>query len=318
MRVRFWGTRGSIPVALTAADIREKIVMALLKADGRRFEDAEAANAFVRDELGFSVAGTYGGHTPCVEIETGIGEYLVCDLGSGARPLGAHINARQHGKPAVIHVLMSHVHWDHIMGFPFFRPAYIPGNVVKIYGCHDVIEQALRAQQDPPCFPVPLSVMSAKIEFVRVEPDRAFQIGPVSVTPSLQLHGGDSYGFRIEHEGKVVVYSTDSEHKVEDQRQTSHVTQFFRDADLVIFDAMYSFAETVSVKEDWGHSSNVFAVELAQAARVKKLALFHHEPVNDDAKLERLLAETRRLEEITNDGHRVLISSAYDGLEIEV
>ena len=116
--------------------------------------------------------------------------------------------------------------------------------------------------------------MAAKIEFVRVEPDKTFHIGPVAVTPSLQLHGGDSYGFRIEHEGKVIVYSTDSEHKVEDQRQTSHVTAFFKDADLVIFDAMYSLAETVSVKEDWGHSSNVFAVELAQAARVKNWRSF--------------------------------------------
>ena len=83
MLVRFWGTRGSIPVALTATDIREKIVLALLKADGRRFEDAEAANAFVRDELGFSVANTYGEHTPCVEIETGMGEYLVCERDTG-------------------------------------------------------------------------------------------------------------------------------------------------------------------------------------------------------------------------------------------
>jgi phosphoribosyl 1,2-cyclic phosphodiesterase len=318
MLARFWGTRGSIPVALTAHDIREKIVLALMKADGRRFEDAEAANAFVRDELGFSVSGTYGGHTPCVEIETGTGEYLVCDMGSGARPFGAHVTAKQHGAPATIHILMSHVHWDHIMGFPFFRPAYVPGNTVRIYGCHEVLEQAFRMQQDPPCFPVPLSVMAAKIEFVHIEPDKTFHIGPVAVTASLQLHGGDSYGFRIEHEGKVIVYSTDSEHKVEDQRQTSHVAAFFKDADLVIFDAMYSLAETVSVKEDWGHSSNVFAVELAQAARVKKLALFHHEPVNSDATLDKLLAETRRLEEITNDGHRVMISSAYDGLEIEV
>ena len=103
----------------------------------------------------FSVAGTHGGHTPCVEIETGTGDYLVCDMGSGARPFGAHVNARQHGKPATIHILMSHVHWDHIMGFPFFRPAYVPGNTVRIYGCHEVLEQAFRMQQDRRAFPFP-------------------------------------------------------------------------------------------------------------------------------------------------------------------
>jgi phosphoribosyl 1,2-cyclic phosphodiesterase len=307
MRVRFWGTRGSIPVALTSADIREKIVLALMKASGKVFSDAQAANDF-----------TYGGHTPCVEIETGGAEYVVCDFGSGARPFGAHINAKQHGKPAVIHAFMSHVHWDHIMGFPFFRPAYVPGNTLRIYGCHEGIEDAFRNQQNPPCFPVPLSAMRADIEFIRLAPGTTHRIGDLDVTPSLQLHGGDSYGYRFGHTGKSLVYSTDSEHKVEDQRQTSDVVEFFRDADLVIFDAMYALADAISVKEDWGHSSNVVGVELAQAAKVKKLVLFHHEPVNSDATLEKLLSETRRFEELTNDGHRVLVSSAFDGMEIEV
>lgn len=318
MRVRFWGTRGSIPVALTSADIRDKIVRALLKASGRQFVDAKDAGEFVKNELGFSVHGTYGGHTPCVELETGGESYFVCDFGSGARPFGAHVLARQSGRPAVINAFMSHVHWDHIMGFPFFRPAYMPGTKLRIHGCHEVIEHAFRMQQDPPCFPVPLSQMRADIEFIRLEAGKPIEVDGVTVTPGLQLHGGDSYGYRFEKDGKVVVYSTDSEHRVEDQRQTSEVVAFFHDADLVIFDAMYAYADAISVKEDWGHSSNVFGVELAQAARVKKLVLFHHEPINNDATLDRILAETRRLEEITAENHRVMVSSAYDGMEIDV
>jgi phosphoribosyl 1,2-cyclic phosphodiesterase len=318
MRVRFWGTRGSIPVALTSNDIRDKIVTALMKASGRTFANAQAAGAFVRDELGFAVHGTYGGHTPCVELETGGESYFVCDFGSGARPFGAHVMARQAGRPAVINAFMSHVHWDHIMGFPFFRPAYVPGTVLRIHGCHQVLEQAFRLQQDPPCFPVPLSAMRANIEFIALEPGRTTVVDGVGVTPSLQLHGGDSYGFRFELQGKAVVYSTDSEHRVEDAAQRERVVAFFRDADLVIFDAMYALADAISVKEDWGHSSNVMGVELAQAARVKKLVLFHHEPVNNDAALEKILAETRRFEELTAEDHRVLVSSAYDGMEIDL
>ncbi|HEX4858561.1 MAG TPA: MBL fold metallo-hydrolase [Usitatibacteraceae bacterium] len=318
MRVRFWGTRGSLPVALTPIDIREKIAQALLHASGREFADLNAALAYARNALPFSVNGTFGGHTPCVEIDTGGEEFVVCDFGSGARPFGAHVLARQTGRPVTIHALMSHLHWDHIMGFPFFGPAYVPRATIRIYGCHAELEHAFRLQQSPPCFPVEFDQLRARIEFIRLVPGVRCQVGPVAVTPELQLHGGDSYGYRIEHAGKSIVYSTDSEHKPEDAAQTGRVTAFFRDADLVVFDAMYALADAISVKEDWGHSSNIVGVELAQRARVKHLVLFHHEPANSDATLERLLTDTRRFEELTHQGHRVEISSAYDGLEIDV
>ena len=144
------------------------------------------------------------------------------------------------------------------------------------------------------------------------------RLAGLEVTPKRQLHRGDSYGYRFEHGGKVVVYSTDSEHKTEDAAATTTVVEFFRDADLVIFDAMYSLADAVTVKEDWGHSSNVVGVELCQTARARKLALFHHEPANNDDALERILRETRRLEELTRDAHRLEVIAAYDGLEIEL
>ena len=140
----------------------------------------------------------------------------------------------------------------------------------------------------------------------------------LDVTPRLQLHSGDSYGYRFEHGGKVVVYSTDSEYKTDDAGSTREVVEFFRNADLVIFDAMYSLADTVSVKEDWGHSSNVVGVELCQLARAKHLCIYHHEPVYDDAKIASVLQETLRLEEITRADHPLRVSSAYDGLEIAV
>jgi ribonuclease BN (tRNA processing enzyme) len=136
------------------------------------------------------------------------------------------------------------------------------------------------------------------------------------VTPKLQLHGGDSYGYRFEAGGRSVIYSTDSEHKLEDAAETHDFVAFFRDADLVIFDSMYSLAEAVSVKEDWGHSSNMVGVELCQLADVKHLVLFHHEPAHDDATIDRVLSETRRFEELTRDGAPLVVSSAYDGLEI--
>jgi len=213
-------------------------------------------------------------------------------------------------------VFMSHLHWDHIMGFPFFMPAYLPGNHVRIYGCHATLEEAFRRQNAAPSFPVDFSRMNARIEFVRLEPERDYDIAGLRVRAKLQQHGGDSYGYRIEKHGKVVVYSTDSEHKQDDPEKMKAFVEFFRDADLVIFDAQYSLADSISVKEDWGHSSNVVGVEMCQLARARRLCLYHHEPIFDDERIATLLAETRRLEEITRGDHRVEVSAAYDGLEI--
>ena len=318
MIVRFWGTRGSLPVALTSADIRDKIVRALLKASGRSFASSEEATAFARKELDFSVKNTFGGHTPCVELDLGDEQYYVCDMGSGARPFGAHLLARQHGRPATVNIFMSHVHWDHIMGFPFFGPAYVPGTKIRIHGCHDILEHAFRLQQAPPCFPVEFDQMAASMEFVQLTPGTKHQVGSLSVTPGLQLHSGDSYGYRFDIAGKTVVYSTDSEHKLDDGDEVRRIADFFREADIVIFDAMYALADAISVKADWGHSSNIVGVELCQMALAKHLVLFHHEPANSDATLERLQNETRRFEELTRDGPMLTVSSAYDGMEIEL
>jgi phosphoribosyl 1,2-cyclic phosphodiesterase len=318
MRVRFWGTRGSMPVSLTWRDLRDRLAQALVLANGRQLDSIEKACGFVEHELDPSLSSTFGGHSSCVEFEAGTEEYFVCDMGSGARPFGAHVLARQSGRVATVNVFMSHMHWDHIMGFPFFGPAYVPGNRIRIHGCHSELEHAFRRQQDPPSFPVAFSQLAATIEFVHLVPGKARDVGGVQVTPNLQFHSGDSYGFRFERGGKSFVYNTDSEHKLEDNKETKRIVAFFRGADLVIFDAMYSLADAVSVKADWGHSSNVVGVELCQMAGAKKLALFHHEPANDDTAITRILKESRRLEELTREGHPLEIVAAYDGLEIDL
>jgi phosphoribosyl 1,2-cyclic phosphodiesterase len=314
--VRFWGTRGSLPIALTAPAVRRKVIMALRGASGRTFESERDLEAYV-DALPFEVAGTFGGHTSCVELVTNGPDYVVCDLGSGLRPFGQAALAR-HGPaaPQTYHVFVSHLHWDHIMGLPFFGPAYIPGNRVIFYGGHEQLEAALRRQMDPPSFPVGFATFGAKIEFVRLAPDVTHDVADMRVTLKRQHHTGDSYGYRFERDGRVVVYSTDSEHKLADSAERLAFGEFFREADLVIFDAMYSLAEAISVKADWGHSSNIVGVEMCQLARARHLCLFHHEPALDDAALGKMLAETRRYEEITRTNAPLQVSAAYDGLEI--
>ena len=318
MRVRFWGTRGSTPVAPTSAAIRRKLVAALTAAIGRGLDTPERVEAFVDHELGFATRHTFGGNSSCVQLDHGGDEYVLCDLGSGARVFGNHVLATRRGAPAVVHAFMSHTHWDHIMGFPFFMPAYVPGNTITIYGCHAWLEEAFRRQHGAPSFPVEWSRLGADVRFVHLEPDRPYELAGFRVTARRQRHTGDSYGYRFERQGRTVVYSTDSEHKLDNRTQTERFVQFFRDADLVVFDAMYSLADAISVKADWGHSSNIIGVELCQMARVKHLVLFHHEPAYDDSTIEGVLRETRRFEELTRGTQPLQVSAAYDGLEIDV
>lgn len=320
MLVRFWGTRGSLPVAMKAGAVRSKIADALKASLGKDLSSDDAVEAFIDDELDFSVAGTYGGASSCVEIDLGNDEFFICDMGSGLREFGLESLSKVAGgeKTGRYNVFLSHPHWDHIMGFPFFAPAFVPTNSLHFYGGHD-IEGALRRQQENPSFPVPLDWMGAPREFTLMEEGVAIELGDCTVRMKQQPHHGNSYGYRFEHAGKTVVYTTDAEHKLEDIDGMKAHIEFMRDADVVIFDTMYSMADAISVKQDWGHSSNIVAVDMCHQANVKQLVMFHHEPVHDDAMIQQTHQETIRYEELVRPEETALtVSCAYDGLEISV
>jgi phosphoribosyl 1,2-cyclic phosphodiesterase len=320
MLVRFWGTRGSLPVAAEAVEIQEKIVHALMAANGRTFADAAEAAAFAQANLDFAVYGAYGGATSCVEIEGGDDVFMVCDLGSGVRQFGVDALRRcAGGRPRTFHVFLSHMHWDHIMGFPFFGPAFDPAATIVIHAGHADAEEALRRQQDEISFPVPFDWLSAKIEFVTHALGAPFEVAGVAVTLIRQHHSHDSYGFHFERDGRTVIYSTDSEHKLDNMESEAAFEAFFAGADLVICDTMYSLGDTVSLKQDWGHSSNIVAVDLCHAAAAKRLALFHHEPTYSDEDIQRMHAETVRYEELVRAGRPALeVICAFDGLEVTI
>ena len=254
-----------------------------------------------------------------MEIEGGDDGYVLCDMGSGLRAFGQRLaEAGGLGRPNIFHIFMSHLHWDHIMGFPLFAPAYVPGNRILIYGCHDVLESALRRQHSAPSFPVQFDQLPSSIEFVTLDPEDVHDLAGFEVSILRQEHSGDSFSYRFERGGKSVVYSTDAEHKLEDPAATQAVVEFYREADLVIFDAMYSLADASSVKEDWGHSSNVVGVDLCHRAAVKHYCLFHHEPLQSDEAIHAIWRETIRYEELGREDHALKVSSAWDGMEIRL
>lgn len=258
-----------------------------------------------------------------MQIEAGTEDVILCDAGTGIRDYS--LSLLDNTAPKTYHIFMSHLHWDHIQGFPFFAPAYVPGNRIIFHGFHPETESAVRSQMDAPCFPVPFETMQADIEFDIRESGDSFQVGNVDIRTIKQQHPGDSWGFRFEQNGKSIIYSTDSEHGPEFKEPDYPFVEFFKGADVLIFDGQYTFQEATTEKRNWGHSNHITAVELAARAKVKQLIIFHHEPAHTDREIEKINEGTFQYcrsynqkfipdEQTFYPNH---IAIAYDGLVIE-
>jgi len=233
---------------------------------------------------GPSTAGV-GGNTSCVEVRVG-DELLILDAGTGLRGLGDR--AMREGRERM-HLLLSHLHWDHIQGLPFFVPAWVPGRELTIHGAPSAsspsmsLERSVAQQMMPPHFPVSLRDMRARIGFSEIESGASARIGDALVSAARLNHPGGVLGWRIDHGGRSVVYATDTEHySVPDP----HLVALARGADVLIYDAMYTEAEYAgrigASKVGWGHSTWEAGVAVAEQAGVGQLVLFHHDPARDD------------------------------------
>jgi phosphoribosyl 1,2-cyclic phosphodiesterase len=318
LTVAFWGTRGSIPCPSPAGLERRLLARALAAATPADIADPAAVEAFIDGGCRGALPTRHGGDTSCVELRAADGARLLLDLGSGARAFAVDLIARAGPRLAApLDILLSHLHWDHIQGFPFFGLAFVPGNTLRLHGCHDGVEEALRGQMAPPFFPVPFDALGATIVCNRLRPGETTEIAGFRVTPFALPHPGGSFAYRIERDGRTVVYATDGEIRPETADPGSAYVAFIRDADVLIFDAQYSLADAVSVKEDWGHASNVVGVELALLGGVRELVLFHHDPLSSDAQLDEIVANARAYEAIMREGRPALaVRSAWDGLEM--
>lgn len=272
VRVRFWGVRGSI---------------------------ATPGPDTVR----------YGGNTPCVTVEWGR-SLLILDAGTGIRPLGLTLQAEAAGQPLDLKMLITHTHWDHIQGFPFFVPAYVPGNKLEIHGPHSVdkpLEKVLRGQMDHAYFPVSLGDMAADIRVHEVR-EPSFQLGDFKITAQYVNHPGVTMAYRIEAGHAVVTYATDVEPyrtllaRDDDAGRSAEygddrdgdLMNLIRGADLYIADAQYTEAD-YRTKRGWGHSCYLDAIQLGARAGARRIALFSHDPMHDDAAIDRKVEDARRV-----------------------
>jgi phosphoribosyl 1,2-cyclic phosphodiesterase/CheY-like chemotaxis protein len=260
--VKFWGTRGSI---------------------------ATPGHSTLR----------YGGNTSCTEVRCG-DNVLMLDCGTGAREAGLSLLREFQAKPLHLHLFVGHTHWDHIQGFPFFLPVYVPGNQFSIYslrGSDKTLEKVFTGQMDSSYFPVDLTDLKSTLEFVELA--GPVEIGGAKVSHFYLNHPGLAIAFRIEYEGKVLVYAADHEPywrlggDNELNRKLDHeVDEFAAGADIYIREAQYTEDE-YAAKRGWGHSTWKDAVESAHAAKVRRLILFHHDPMHDDEAIDRIVAACR-------------------------
>ena len=264
----------------------------------------------------------YGGNTSCMDLGEGE-ESLILDAGSGLRDLGMELARRG---PRRIHLLITHTHWDHIQGFPFFAPAYIPGFEIQIYGARGFgsdLKSAFTGQLDREYFPVQFEDMRARIEFRHLE-GQGLEIAGSRVYWEYTHHPAATVCFRVENGSRSIGYISDNEflfgyHGAVAQIQRDseellmhrRLVQFMEDVDLLVAEAQYT-REEYERKVGWGHSSTPNAVVLASLARVKSWLVTHHDPEHDDVFLDQQLLEIRRL--LKDAGSPTLVGLAYDGL----
>jgi len=236
----------------------------------------------------------FGGNTACVEIHCG-DERIVFDAGSGVRPFGDSLTA-----PVTVRFFISHYHYDHLQGLPFFGPIFDPRNTFLFYGPTRnglTVRDAISRQMQQPYFPVTADmVFRARLEYRAFREGDALRLGGATVTALELNHPGGSLGYRVDFGGRSIVYATDIEHGSDHDLR---LADFARGTDVLIYDAMYTEDEYRGrqgpPKAGWGHSTWQASVEAANRAGAKQLVLFHHEPTRDDAGIEKLLRAVRKL-----------------------
>lgn len=284
--LKFWGVRGSIPTP---------------------------GPATVR----------YGGNTSCSELQHD-GKLFILDAGSGLRVLGNEL--LKTGKPISASILISHMHWDHIQGIPFFTPAFIPDNHFIFYGSAEAgkdLPTIIADQMDPTYFPIEMKEMGSTMKF---EPlyEGKYDIDGVPVETIYVNHPGNALGYKFHLDDKKLVYISDNEpfptaEKNDDPEQVllgedsnKKLIDFIKDVDVLVHDAQYT-QEEYEKKVTWGHSPIEYTVDIAVKARVKKLILFHHDPLHDDDTIDKMLAHAREYAKESGANH-IEILAASEGL----
>jgi phosphoribosyl 1,2-cyclic phosphodiesterase len=261
---------------------------------------------------------TFGGNTSCVLVEVGDEVPVILDGGTGLRALGSWLKPRlaERGIPLHARLLLTHLHYDHILGLPFFSPLEDPGATLEIYGPQvgeSSIGSMIQRAVTPPFFPVEMKSFRGEVQMHGLV-EGPFKLGEVEALARWVPHTGETMGFRLEARGKVLAYIPDHQAPANRSEVAASVLELCQGADVLIHDAQYD-DEEFARKSDWGHSTVAYAVHVAVMSKVKTLVLFHHDPSHDD---ERLLELERAASELAAAQGDLRVIAAREGMSLDL
>ena len=317
MKLKVWGSRGSIPAPLTPKQLEQKIEENLQAFCKSPYFSSKDIVTFLSEQQ-IAAGNSFGGNTTCVELKGD--KSLIIDGGSGLRLKGNELMAGDCGKgKGEVHIYMTHFHWDHLMGIPFFVPIFIPGNIIHFYSVDPNLESAIKLVFTKPYFPVPFSALASKIHFHQVPAREATNIAGFEVTPYKLDHPDPCWGARISFNGKHYAHVVDNEGKRVSRLEMGEDLPLYQNIDLMYFDAQYSFNDLLK-NVDWGHSSAFIGMDIAFREKIKKVVFTHHDPMASDDQLQKMFSADSDYydQQKSHFEHKFEWQFAYDGLEIDI
>jgi len=311
--IHFWGVRGSLPSPQLPSQIKSKVSAILERLTPEDIKTPQNRERFL-GSLPPWLFGTVGGNTPCITISSeSTRDAIVFDAGSGLREYGI-VAVREKPQRDHYHIFLSHFHWDHLQGLPFFIPAYNPANTLDFYSPVKSMEAALHGQMTSPYFPVHMESMGSKKNFNLLE--EPMQLGDIKISFKKMNHPGDSYSYKLVEGDRQFIYATDTELSANDFLKNEENTDFFQNTDCIVLDSQYTLGEAIE-KYNWGHSAFSMAVDFAATWEIKQLILYHHDPTYDDRKLCNMLQSARWYAERMGCKNTEIIL-AMEGMEINL